>query len=100
MDAEPFFRIAKALSDPRRFDMLARIAAVDELGCQTLVAESEVTQPTVSHHLKELVVAGLVESRREGQFVHYCLRRDVLDAYLRELSARLGAAHGAGAAVP
>ena len=40
--------------------------------------------------MKELVTAGLVESRREGQYLHYCVRRDTLQAYTAELLRRAG----------
>jgi DNA-binding transcriptional ArsR family regulator len=47
-----------------------------------------VRQATISHHLKELASAGLVESRRDGQFVFYRVRPTVLDAYMTELRRR------------
>ena len=40
--------------------------------------------------MKELVTAGLVESRREGQYLHYCVRRDTLQSYAAELLRRAG----------
>jgi DNA-binding transcriptional ArsR family regulator len=49
-----------------------------------------VSKATVSHHLKELSQAGLVESVKEGQFVTYRARRDVLRAYTIELMRRSG----------
>ena len=48
-------------------------------------------QATVSHHLKELVVAGLVDERQEAQAKFYRLRRDILEAYQGELRRRLAA---------
>jgi DNA-binding transcriptional ArsR family regulator len=44
----------------------------------------------MSHHLKELARAGLIEPWREGQFVFYRFRADVLDEYVTALDARLG----------
>ena len=86
-----FERIAKALSDPRRFAMLQAIGSSSECANQMLCREFPVTKATVSHHLKELVQAGLVESVREGQYVNYRARGDVIEAYSRELLRRLGA---------
>ena len=90
MDPEQFFRIAKALADPTRFEIFQRIACGGEVGCQRLVGELPVSQPTVSHHLKELSVAGLIEPRREGQFIHYRPRPGVFEAYVETLRSRVG----------
>src|SRR5213593_2503211 len=89
MEPMRFLRIAKALADLRRFEMLEAIAAVSELPCQRLRELFPVTQATVSHHLKELTTAGLVEQRRDGQFVCYRANRAVLAEYTAELGRRL-----------
>jgi len=89
VDAEQFQRIAKALADPRRFEILEHIAKQAEVGCRRLCGCFPVRQATISHHLKELASAGLVESRREGQFVYYRTRPAVLDAYMTELRRRV-----------
>lgn len=85
-----FDRIAKALADPRRFAMLEAITAGQECPNQSLCRDFPVSKATVSHHLKELVQAGLVESVREGQFVTYRARPDVMQAYTAELMRRVG----------
>jgi ArsR family transcriptional regulator len=90
IDPERFERIAKALADPRRFQILEKIANCREVGCQRLCEQFPVAQPTMSHHLKELARAGLIEPWREGQFVFYRFRADVLRDYVRSLDARLG----------
>ena len=88
LTGERFHLIAKALADPRRYDLLRRIGkAGDTLACEQLRTTCcEVTAATVSHHMKELETAGLVESTREGKFVTYRLRRDVLEAYLAQMA--------------
>ena len=88
MDAEQFQRIAKALADPRRFEILEYIATQSEVGCRRLCGCFPVRQATISHHLKELASAGLVESRRDGQFVYYRTRPAVLEEYMTELMRR------------
>jgi ArsR family transcriptional regulator len=90
IDPERFERIAKALADPRRFQILEKIANCREVGCQRLCEQFPVAQPTMSHHLKELARAGLIEPWREGQFVFYRFRADVLHEYLAALEIRLG----------
>jgi ArsR family transcriptional regulator len=91
MDAVHFQRIAKALADPRRFEILEVIArAGDELCCGSVVECFPVAQATVSHHLKELTGAGLIETRAEGQFKYLRARPDVLTEYINELQHRIG----------
>ena len=79
--------IARALADPRRLQLLRQIGqARDTLACECLRGCTQVSAATVSHHMKELETAGLVESTREGKFVSYRLRRDVLEAYLASMA--------------
>jgi ArsR family transcriptional regulator len=63
------------------------------VGCQRLCGCFPVRQATISHHLKELAGAGLVESRRDGQYVYYRTRPAVLDAYMAELRRRVAGGH-------
>jgi len=86
-----FERIAKALSDPRRFALLEQISAGKECPQSTLCRMFPVTKATISHHLKELQQAGLVSSEKDGQYCCYTVRRDVLQAYSDELMRRVGA---------
>ena len=95
MDAAQFQRIAKALADPRRFEILEKISSAgSELCCGDVVECFTVAQATVSHHLKDLVDAGLVEARAEGQFKLLRARHDVLEEYTGELQRRLHPSHG------
>ena len=90
MDAKQFQRIAKALADPRRFEILEVIASAgDDICCGTVVECFPVAQATVSHHLKELTGAGLIETRSEGQFKYLRARPDVLTEYVNELQRRI-----------
>jgi ArsR family transcriptional regulator len=86
-----FHLIAKALADPRRMALLEAIGGGAECACAGLREQFPVSKATISHHMKELVGAGLVESRREGQYMHYCVRQDTLQAYSAELLRRAGA---------
>ena len=90
MDAAQFQKIAKALADPRRFEILEVIASAgDEMCCGAVVECFTVAQATVSHHLKELADAGLVETRSEGQFKYLRARPDALAGYVAELQRRI-----------
>jgi len=89
MEAEQFNRVSRALADPRRMEILERIANSNEVACAMLASESDVSQPTISHHLKELSVAGLIKPRREAKFCFYHLDRKVWADYLAEMRRRI-----------
>ncbi|MBJ8338843.1 helix-turn-helix transcriptional regulator [Antrihabitans sp. YC3-6] len=78
----------KALSDPARLRLLSAIAstATQEACVCDLSVGIDLTQPTISHHLKVLRRAGLVDSERRGTWVYY---RVVPDG-LRQLSLLFG----------
>jgi ArsR family transcriptional regulator len=89
MEPDQFTRISRALADPRRMEILQKIAAEDEVGCASLLCGCAVSQPTISHHLKELTTAGLVKPRREAKFFFYSLDRRVWADYLAEMRRRV-----------
>jgi ArsR family transcriptional regulator len=98
VDVSQFNRISKALADPRRFEILEQIASAGNgLCCGEIVERFTVAQATVSHHLKELTDAGLLEMRPEGQFRYFRARCEVLSEYIEELQRRTGLAATAGA---
>ncbi|MEU4152651.1 ArsR/SmtB family transcription factor [Streptomyces sp. NPDC026659] len=82
-------RMFKALSDPVRLRLLSLIASHEggEACVCDLTGPFEVSQPTISHHLKVLREAGLVGSERRGTWVYYW----VLPAALARLSSLLQA---------
>ncbi len=85
MDNEQFQRISKALADPRRYDILKRIASADELACQDVRCQLPITAATLSHHLKELSNAGLISVRKDAKFIHMKLRRKIWREYVKQL---------------
>lgn len=83
--------IARALGDRRRYEILKRLGERREaLACVEVRDCMGIAPATLSHHMKELETAGLVEVAREGKFASYSLRRDVLDGFLRRLREDLG----------
>ncbi|MGW5681902.1 metalloregulator ArsR/SmtB family transcription factor [Nonomuraea sp. NPDC003754] len=86
-DAVELAKMFKALADPIRLRLLSLIAshAGGEACVCDLTGPFEVSQPTISHHLKVLREAGLVGSERRGTWVYYW----VLPHALERLSALL-----------
>ena len=86
MDRRAFLRITRALVDGRRFEILERIAAVkDEISCSDLRAKIPISRATLSHHLKELANAGLIETRRRSRYMYLRMRKRTWSEYLKRL---------------
>lgn len=74
-EAEHLALRLKALSDPTRLQLLSHVAAQgcgDVCACD-LTEPLGISQPTVSHHMKKLVDAGLLTRERKGRWAHYSL---------------------------
>ena len=68
---------AKVLGDETRQKIMA-LCCCKQLSVSEIVAQMGVTQPTVSHHLKVLRDAGLVQVERRGKEIHYSLNQEKL----------------------
>ncbi len=70
MNRSQIEKISKALADKTRLKVFEAISAKGRMNCGEIVSMRGVTHATVSHHLRVLQEAGLVECSREGQFVY------------------------------
>jgi ArsR family transcriptional regulator len=75
----------KALADPTRVAIVNRLAAAAEVCVCDLNAAFDLAQPTISHHLKVLRDAGLVESSRRGTWAYYRLVPEAVGALRQTL---------------
>lgn len=100
---QPADAVFSALASPQRRAILSMLAEAERGAAATCCGSPEVgaevcacrfseklglSAPTISHHMKQLLDAGLVTARKQGQWVHYALRRAALDeaaAALKEL---------------
>jgi DNA-binding transcriptional ArsR family regulator len=86
MDSKTFLRITKALGDSRRLTILERIAAAKgEISCVDVRTELHISKTMMSHHIKALATAGLIEARRESKFQYLRTQKGTWNEYLRHL---------------
>lgn len=100
--ADSLDRIFRALASKPRREILALLAsgapasesrccAGDEICACVFADRLGLSAPTVSHHMKALIGAGLVTSRKDGLWVHYRLRPEAITQVLGELGELLKA---------
>lgn len=80
--------IFKALSDANRLAIVTMLREEGEICACRLLERLDVTQPTLSYHMKSLCACGLVSCRKDGRWMHYSLDDEALEAALRVLSDR------------
>ena len=91
MDRAEVEKISKALADETRLMILEAISASPELTCGEIVSERGLTAATISHHLRVLQDAGLIECRKQGQYVHSRAIPARMKAYAAALQQIAGA---------
>lgn len=72
--------ICKALGDSKRLQIVQMLSDGEKCACK-LLEKFQITQPTLSHHMKILCECGLVDVRKEGKWSHYSLNCETLTAY-------------------
>jgi ArsR family transcriptional regulator len=86
MNRSELEKISKAWADKTRLRIFEAISATDRLTCRDIVSMRGVTPATVSHHLKVLSEAKLINCDREGQFVYNQAIPETIAAYTRALA--------------
>lgn len=83
--------ILKALADPHRFGLLETIARSScPLNCSEVRTALPISAATLSHHVKELQRAGLIEVQAEGKFHFLTIRPDVIEKLILTLTPLAG----------
>ncbi len=85
MDPREALAISRALADPRRVEVFRRIALGEASTCTDMRECLAMKAATLSHHMKQLESAGLIETTRDGRFVRASVRRKVWKNYLAHL---------------
>ena len=70
-----YLRVFKAFADPKRVRILELLTKSEECAC-VLLDDLDISQPTLSHHMKILCDSGLVASRKEGKWMYYRINED------------------------
>ena len=77
MNPVNYLPIFKALADETRFSIVMLLTPGEQCGCKIL-ENFDITQPTLSYHMKALCDCGLVQGQRDGAWIRYSLDKAVL----------------------
>lgn len=86
MNLKQIEKVSKALGDSNRLKIVKAIQGNQgRLECTSISSFLNLAQPSISHHIKKLVEAELIQPHKEGRFYFYSLNNEVLDTYLATL---------------
>ena len=85
MDNKEIATMFKAFSDENRIQILEMLREGEKCACHIL-EEMQITQPTLSHHMKILCDAGVVVGRKEGKWMHYSISESGLENVMKYLN--------------
>lgn len=77
-------KVLKAISDPKRLRIVDMLSCGEQCACKILDA-FHITQPTLSHDMRVLIEANIVDARRDGKNIFYALNKEYLMAFERTL---------------
>lgn len=86
-----FTSLFKALSDQNRLRIVGALLKYDELCACQIIELMQLTGATISRHMAILIASGLIDSRKDGRWVHYRLRRELVEfaPFVQWLETRL-----------
>ena len=91
MDLKQFEKISKALGDINRLKILDDMSRKGgSVQCSEIIKVLELAQPSVSHHIKTLLEAGLIASEKNGRSYTYLLNKQLLDEFVKKLGSFAG----------
>jgi len=90
VDYELAAKIFKALSDPKRVQIVDMLSCGEKCACD-LLEYFDFTQPTLSHHMKVLMNAGIVQTRKAGTWHNYSLNEENVDLFFSIMTELLEA---------
>lgn len=88
MDSKRASVVFKAFCDENRLQILQLLQSGEKCAC-CLLEEMQITQPTLSHHMKILCDSGIVTGRKEGKWMHYSISKEGIktaEDYLKQLT--------------
>jgi len=92
MDAELFSLAHRALAEPKRMEILEsirRLSTEEGVSCSVVLAEIDLSQATLSHHITELTKAGLISGQKVGRCNMLRVEEAVVQAYLSALREKM-----------
>ena len=78
VNAKKAAAVFKAFCDENRIKILQLLQGGEKCACK-LLTEMNITQPTLSHHMKLLCESGIVKGRKEGKWMHYSISQDGIE---------------------
>jgi len=91
MDLKHLEKISKALGDVNRLKIISDISNKGgSLECSEIVKILDLAQPSVSHHIKTLIEAGIIEPEKNGRNYTYILNKPLLENYIKKLKTIAG----------
>ena len=84
-DIQKITFLLTAVGEPARLEIIRQLAEQEQMNVGDLASKFRLSRPTISHHLKVLKDAGIVEAEKRGQETYYRVNRDALILGLQQI---------------